>query len=61
MSDDRNLTEADVKAIVDTLEQRFTQKFYSDLGKGVWAWIWRAIIAAALFLAAYGAAKGGPS
>lgn len=54
----RNLTDKDVEAIVDALEERITKKFYTDLGKGVWATVWRLLVALALFLAAYGANKG---
>ena len=54
----RNLTDSDVEAIVDALEERITKKFYTDLGKGVWASVWRAIVTVALIVAAYGASKG---
>lgn len=54
----RNLTDEDVQAIVDGLETRVVNKFYRDFGKGVWSLVWKAMIMAALFITAYGAAKG---
>jgi len=61
MSEERNLSDADVKAIVDALEVRLTDKFYRDLGKGLWGITWKAIIGAMVFIAAYGATKYGGS
>ena len=55
----RTLTDADVKAIVDDLEKRMTDKFYRDLGRGFWGIVWKGIIGAAMFVAAYGAVKYG--
>lgn len=56
----RSITDADAEAIAARLEQRLTQKFYRDLGKGVWGIIWKALVVAALFVAGYGASKGMP-
>lgn len=50
MNTDRNLTEQDVEAILDAFEQRF----YKNLGKGVWAATWKVIILALIGVAAYG-------
>lgn len=58
MTEGRNLTDGDVEAIVDALEERITKKFYTDLGKGVWAAVWRTLLTAALIVAAYGATRG---
>ncbi|MRW86773.1 hypothetical protein GJ698_22130 [Pseudoduganella sp. FT26W] len=58
MQDRRNLTDADVKAIVDEMEQRMTARFYGDIGRGVWGLVWKAAIAAMLVFAAYGSTKG---
>ena len=55
----RQLTDEDVTAIVDALEGRLTDKFYRDLGKGLWGLFWKAIIGAIVFVAAYGALKSG--
>ncbi len=57
MQGDRKLTESDVKALADELEQRLIGRFYHNLGHGVWALVWKALVLAAVALAAYGAAK----
>jgi len=54
----RTLTDEDVKKIVDGLETRIEQRFYINLGKGVWSFVWRATIMGLLALAAYGHYKG---
>ncbi|MDB5807022.1 MAG: hypothetical protein JWN73_4344 [Betaproteobacteria bacterium] len=54
----RNLTEDDVNAVVDELERRIVERFFSNVGKGVWQLVWRALIALMVLLAAYGATKG---
>ncbi len=56
---ERSLTDKDVDAIVDALENRLTEKFYRDMGKGFWGVIWKAILGALFFVAAYGAGKHG--
>jgi hypothetical protein len=53
----RNLTEDDVVAVVDELERRIVERFFSNVGKGVWQLVWRALIALMVLLAAYGAIK----
>lgn len=45
----RNLTDADVEAIVNAFEKRF----YLNLGKGVWSYVWKAIILIAIGIAGY--------
>lgn len=55
---DRNLTDADVDAIVDALTSKVKQEFYADLGRGVWGIAWKAIVAVLVGLAAYGSLKG---
>jgi len=55
----RQLSDSDVTAIVDALEVRLTDKFYRDLGKGLWGLVWKALIGALVFIAAYGAIKYG--
>lgn len=57
--DDRHLTEADVDAIVSALEKRVAEKFYRDLGKGVWGLVWKALVIGLLAVAAYGAMRSG--
>ena len=54
----RNLTDEDVIAVVDALEKRMTERFYNDLGKGVWSLAWKAIVVTLVALAAYGSIKG---
>jgi len=58
MDPKRNLTEADVNAIVDALEERISKKFYLDIGQGVWSMAWKTIIVLIIGIAAYGATKG---
>lgn len=55
--ENRNLTDEDVKAIVDQLASRWAERFYGDLGRGVWGVIWKAIVLGLVGLAAYGSIK----
>lgn len=55
----RMLQDEDVQAIVDELESRLKRRFFFNVGKGVTAVVWRWVIYAVIFLAAYGAAKHG--
>jgi hypothetical protein len=50
----RNLTDADVDAIVMALKEEMTNTFYKDLGRGVWGVFWKAAIFVVLGFAAYG-------
>ena len=59
LAEHRTLTDEDVKAIADALEKKLINKFYADLGKGVWGLVWKAIVTGIIIIAAYGAAKGG--
>lgn len=54
----RNLTDADVQAIVAAFEARMTEKFYRDLGKGLLGLVWKGLLGAMIFVAAYGAYRG---
>ncbi|MYM65425.1 hypothetical protein GTP45_01080 [Pseudoduganella sp. FT55W] len=56
--EDRKLTDSDVEAIVQLLDKKVTERFYSDLGRGVWAMLWKAIIVTIVGIAAYGSVKG---
>jgi len=58
---DRTLTDADVQAIVSAFERRMTEKFYRDLGKGLLGLVWKGLLGALLFIAAYGAYRGNGS
>lgn len=55
---ERNLTDADVDAIVAALTSKVKQEFYADLGRGVWGVAWKAIVGLLIGLAAYGSMKG---
>lgn len=57
--DERLLSDADVAAIVDELEERMVSRFYGNVGRGVWAWFWKAVLGLLILAAAYGA--GGSS
>lgn len=52
----RTLTDADVQAITTELRTQLVKEFYSNLGRGVWSLVWKAIIIALVALAAVGAA-----
>lgn len=58
MDGSRTLTENDVKAIVDELERRATQRFQINIGRGVLGMAWKAGFYLMLWLAAYGAGGG---
>lgn len=52
----RTLTDADVKAIVALLKEELVEDFYGEVGRGVWAWIKRAVFGLLLAFAIYAAA-----
>lgn len=53
---DRNLTEADVKAIVGELKAQLMTDFYGEVGKGVWGWAKKVILVLLFLLAIQGIA-----
>lgn len=55
----RTLTDADVEALTEAMRKKWITSFYQDLGKGVWALVWRAVVLAIVLVAAYGAIKSG--
>lgn len=55
---DRALTDEDVRALADEFESRLVARFYSNLGRGVWGLVWKAVVGAVVLIAAYGAVKG---
>lgn len=55
---DRNLTDDDVKALADELEGRLANRFYGNLGRGIWSLAWKGIILIILLLIAFGSTKG---
>lgn len=54
----RNLTDDDVKALADELEGRLTDRFYGNLGRGIWSLAWKGLITITLGIIAYGSLKG---
>lgn len=54
MSDDRNLTDKDVDAIVEGLKKSLMTDFYGEVGKGFWGWIKKAAFVLLLILALQG-------
>lgn len=57
-NEDRKLSDADIEAILNQVEQRVAARFYSDLGRGVWGMVWKALLLAMVAVAAYGSVKG---
>lgn len=57
MEEERNLTDADVKALADEMERRMVNHFYRNLGHGIWKLAWKMVVLAVVGLAAYGAVK----
>ena len=51
----RLLTDEDIDAIADVLEARLVERFYSNLGQGVWGLAKKGALIALMALAAYGA------
>lgn len=50
----RTISDEDAEAIAAALEERLMRKFYADLGKGVWAMAWKALIVLIVGIAGYG-------
>lgn len=57
-NEDRKLSDADIEAILNQVEQRVAARFYSDLGRGVWGMVRKALLLAMVAVAAYGSVKG---
>ena len=55
---ERSLTDADIEAIVASLEERLTTALYKNVGKGVWALFQKAVIGVIITVAAYGYFRG---
>ncbi len=58
MPPQRTLTDADVEAIISGLCTRVKTEFYQDLGKGLWGFVWKCVIASMIGIAAYSGLKG---
>lgn len=59
--DKAKLSEEDIEKIVNKIEERFEQKFYLNLGKGLWNIVWRLAVLTIIGIAAYGTLHGGVS
>lgn len=55
----RNLTNADVIAILDGMEERIEARFYERLGHGVWGMVWKVIVAGLLFIVGWEVHRNG--
>jgi hypothetical protein len=55
---DKKLTDSDVNAIVDAIEERMVNRLKINIGAGVLSALWRAIIIVIVGIAAYGSIKG---
>lgn len=55
---DRNLTDADVEAIAEKMEEAMMRRLQLNIGKGILSIAWKWIIVGLIALAAYGAAGG---
>jgi hypothetical protein len=53
---ERNITNADARAIAIALRDEIKREFYSDLGKGVWGYIKKTLFIGLIAVSAYGAA-----
>lgn len=56
MSEDRNLTDGDVEAIVAELKEQLVTDFYGEVGRGIWAWVKKALFVLLFVLALQGIA-----
>lgn len=54
----RTLTDEDIEAVADALEDRIVNRFYKNLGRGVFGLAWKGLVTAAIALSAYGAVQG---
>jgi hypothetical protein len=59
MPSERKITDADAEAIAEALKERIKSEFYTDLGKGVWGFAWRAILVVLIAIAAWGTTQSG--
>jgi hypothetical protein len=52
------LSEVDIEAIVDALEERMVNRLRYNVGQGVLSLLWKTAIVAIMALASYGSIKG---
>lgn len=55
----RNLTDADIEALASRMEDAMVRRFYLNLGRGVFAYVWKVFVLGMIAVAAYGAYKAG--
>ncbi|HDR9868466.1 TPA: hypothetical protein QDE31_01580 [Burkholderia cenocepacia] len=58
MDEERKLSDADIDAIIDGLEQRVVERLQTNVGKGVISILTTWALRAVVLLAAYGAGSG---
>lgn len=54
----RALSNDDVEAIAEAIQEKMWEEFYTNLGRGIWALAWRGFVMVLIAIAAYGAVKG---
>lgn len=54
--EERNMTDADVNAVVDTLKRELLKDFQLEVAKGVLGWVKKAVIVLLIYLALSGIA-----
>ncbi len=59
IEDERNLTDADVKALSKQLADDFQTRFFGELGKGVWGIFWKALVAVMLIIVGWQVHRSG--
>lgn len=57
MEKKRNLTDDDAEAIACALAKELRKEFFSNIGRGVWALVWKGIIFVLIWLSVIGAGK----
>lgn len=57
-NEERKMTDADVQVLADEMETRLVERFYGNLGRGLWGLVWKVVLLAIIGIAAYGSAKG---
>lgn len=56
---DMRLTEAEADLVAQKLEERLVERFHMNLGRGVFALAWKAIVVFVIGVALYGSVKSG--
>lgn len=53
----RTLTQQDIEILATEIRKQMVSQFYSDLGHGVWGFVWKGLIVLGMGIAVYGAGK----